>query len=65
MNFPDQNLKNNEQLKPRNIMNEILWIYGTSSRKPTGGGGGGGGGGCGGEPRLQQEPVGHVILVWN
>ena len=30
MNFPDQNLKikNSEQLKHRNIMNEILWIYG-------------------------------------
>ena len=30
MNFPDQNLKikkNGEQLKHRNIMNEILWIY--------------------------------------
>ena len=30
MNFPDQNLKikNGEQLKHRNIMNEISWIYG-------------------------------------
>ena len=31
MNFPDQNLqiKNGEQLKHRNIMNEVLWIYGS------------------------------------
>ena len=31
MHFLDQNLKikkNDEQLKHRNIMNEILWIYG-------------------------------------
>ena len=30
MHFLDQNLKikNGEQLKHRNIMNEILWIYG-------------------------------------
>ena len=29
MNFPDQN-KNGEQLKHRNIINEILWIYGST-----------------------------------
>ena len=33
MHFLDQNLKikNGEQLKHRNIMNKILWIYGSSS----------------------------------
>ena len=28
MHFLDQNLRNGEQLKHRNIKNEILWIYG-------------------------------------
>ena len=34
MNFPNQNL-NGEQLKHRNIVNEILWIY-SSTYEPLG-----------------------------